>query len=193
MSKYLRALAEGRVRKLYLFSLVPLPPMPSSSQLQLFFLTLVVSVSAREVNLHHRVFVPSSAASPNGLPAVVLPPWVPRATAQILSSRLAKYSPVSNLNEELAAYTYRSEARTQPLALYQVALEVPGVAPHLWPFSSVKTVCIPYIPFLQLCGLGMRTSQSLTPSWSSSATSPTRRPTRYGSTLETTQNIRHTP
>jgi hypothetical protein len=108
----------------------------------LLFLTgLVVSVSAHQVNLHHRVFVPS--VSENGHPAI-LPPWVPRGTAEILSSRLAKYSPISNLNEEgLAATT-----ATQPLALYQVALEVPGVPPNLWPFSSVKTVCIPKHSFL---------------------------------------------
>jgi len=54
----------------------------------------------------------------------------------VLSSRFAKYAAVPNLNEDLALY--RSQAASQPLALYQVALELPGVPPNLWPFSSVK-------------------------------------------------------
>ena len=129
---------------MYLFSLFPHPPppppMPPASLLLFFTLCgLAVSVSTREVNLHHRVFVPS--VSDNGHPAI-LPPWVPRGTAEILSSSLAKYSPVSNPNDE-DLVVYRSVAGATALALYQVALEVPGVPPNLWPFSSVKTVCIP--------------------------------------------------
>ena len=119
--------------------------MPPASRI-LFFLTLYglsVSVSAREglVNLHHRVFVPSdSSVSENA----ILPPWVPRGTAEILSShRHAKYSPVSNLNKDDLTAVAVAGTATQPLALYQVALEVPGVPPNLWPFSSVKAVCIP--------------------------------------------------
>ncbi len=160
--------------------------MPPASLL-LFFTLHVLAVSARQLNLHHRLFVPS--VSVNGIPAI-LPPWVPRGTAEILSSRIAKYSPVSNLDQDLVAY--RSVAAAQPLALYQVALELPGVPPNLWPFSSVKTVCLtPHptsLPLYILWGT-LTLSDS---SCSSSATSQTRPSTRYGSMLEKTQNIRHT-
>ena len=118
--------------QLYLCSLAS----SMASSLLLFLAFCGIAASAHEVNLYHRVFVP--AVSPQGHPAI-LPPWVPRGTAEILSPRVAKYAPVSNLEKDLA--TYHSQARTQPLALYQVALELPGVPPNLWPFSSAKAVC----------------------------------------------------
>lgn len=156
----------------YLFSFHQ-PMMPPASLL-LFFTSLCgLAVSAREVNLHHRLFVPS--VSQSGTPSI-LPPWVPRGTAEILSSHFAKYSPVSNLNEDLVAYRYGAD--THPMALYQVALELPGVPPNLWPFSSVKTVCITHIP--HSCGsmvLG-EPSHYLTLRVLPSATSPTRLSTR---------------
>ena len=120
--------------------------MPASSLLFLTLCAAVVSALTHEVNLYHRVFVPS--VSSRGHP-VILPAWVPRGTAEILSSRFATYSSVSNLNEDLAVY--RSRAASQPLALYQVALELPGVQPNLWPFSSVKAVCSCIPASLQLC------------------------------------------
>lgn len=143
----LREVREREWRIVFVQPLPHPPTMPSSLLLFLALCGLLVSASAHQVNLYHRVFVPS--VSSRGHPAI-LPPWVPRGTAEILSSRFAKYAPVSNLDEHLALY--RSEAASnQPLALYQVALELPGVPPNLWPFSSVKAVCS-YIPAsLRLC------------------------------------------
>lgn len=154
----------------YLFSFHQ-PMMPPASLL-LFFTSLCgLAVSAREVNLHHRLFIPTVTAT-----ATILPPWVPRGTAEILSSRFAKYSPVSNLNEDVVAYRLASDI--QPMALYQVALELPGVPPNLWPFSSAKAVCISHIP--DSCGsiVLRELSHYLTLRVFPSATSPTRLSTR---------------
>ena len=160
------------------------PMMPPASLL-LFFTLCGLAVSARPLILHHRLFVPS--VSDDGTPPVLLPPWVPRATAEILTERIARYSPAATLDHDLVAY--RSVAgSTQPSALYQVALELPGVPPNLWPFSSVKAVCCCVTPRSHV-PVARASSDS---SCSSSATSPTTPSTRYGSMPEETQNIRHT-
>jgi hypothetical protein len=71
----------------------------------------------------------------SGPPGRRLPPWAPRGTAEIRPPHLAIYSPAPSVHDGLSLHP------SDPLALYQVALELPGVSPDLWPFSSVKAVC----------------------------------------------------